>query len=138
MQDDLLKGVVAEDYLRKVQLVSEHFHGFDDDDVQTLARTMDVVTFKEGEQILQRGEPASWVGIVLEGDLDVPVARGLLPSAAVLAFLVGITCVFAPVAGSLFRLAAGRMPPAPPPVMLAAAPACSPCCLAPPAPFSFP
>ena len=77
VQDDLLKGVVAEDYLRKVQLVSEHFHGFDDDDVQTLARTMDVVTFKEGEQILQRGEPASWVGIVLEGDLDVPVAPQL-------------------------------------------------------------
>eukprot|EP00966_Prymnesium_polylepis_P168416 3893829-Prymnesium_polylepis.1 len=66
-----------EEQLRRVQTISTAFHGFDDDDIRALATSIQVVAFKRGEDILRKGESASWFGIVLQGTLDVLVNVGL-------------------------------------------------------------
>ena len=75
--------------LRSVQMVSTAFHGFDDDDVHVLATAMQVVPFKAGDQILQKGEAATWFGILLQGYLDV-----LINSSAGLVFQIRRGAIF--------------------------------------------
>ena len=65
-----------EEELRRVQTISTAFHGFDEDDIRALATSIQVVAFKRGEDILRKGESASWFGIVLQGTLDVLVNVG--------------------------------------------------------------
>lgn len=70
--------------LQRVQAVSTHFRGFDESEVRRLAAAMSVVEFKEGEKIIEKGEEASWFGILLRGtmraviseDVSFPIARG--------------------------------------------------------------
>ena len=69
--DTELDGSAGAEYLNQVQSVSTYFHGFDRDDCEALATAMSIVKFEKGDEILRKGEPASWAGIVLEGDLDV-------------------------------------------------------------------
>ena len=53
--------------LRSVQTISTQFHGFDESEVQRLAASMTVAEFKENETVVQKGERASWFGLVLRG-----------------------------------------------------------------------
>ena len=69
-RDRMVDLAVAEDELRSVQSVSAGFHGFDDDEVALLAQRMSVVEFSDGEQILCKGEDASWFGVLLRGELE--------------------------------------------------------------------
>ena len=59
-----------EQLLVEVQAKSRYFRGFVDE-VPKLAEMLSVVSFDEGETILQRGEEGTWVGLVLSGELSV-------------------------------------------------------------------
>ena len=80
--DTSIAGAV--EALRGVQAVSRHFHGFDDYEVRVLAKAMSMVEFHEGDSILEKGETASWFGVLLSGtvhavitpDLRFPIHRG--------------------------------------------------------------
>ena len=87
-----------------MQAVSTEFHGFDAGDCDELSKSMTVVTFKQGDQarathalttnsaphqpkgdgpsasspqILSKGEAATWVGVLLRGDVEARIAPGL-------------------------------------------------------------
>ena len=60
----------VEQLLVEVQAKSRYFRGFVDE-VPMLAEMLSVVSFDEGETILQRGEEGTWVGLVLSGELEV-------------------------------------------------------------------
>ena len=64
--------------LERAQARSEFFRGFDDDELRVLADNMAVMPFREGEVIMQKGEPASWVGILLDGKLAAREGRRVL------------------------------------------------------------
>ena len=80
--DTSIAGAV--EALRGVQAVSRHFHGFDDYEVRVLAKAMSMVEFHEGDSIIEKGETASWFGVLLSGtvhaviapDLRFPIHRG--------------------------------------------------------------
>ena len=50
--------------------------GFNDEQLRLLSENMSVVPFSEGETVMQQGEPATWVGILLEGCLSATDANG--------------------------------------------------------------
>ena len=53
------------------------FRGFDEEDVAVLCTRLSITPFRAGEMIVAKGEAASWVGIILQGDLEVCVAVNL-------------------------------------------------------------
>jgi CRP-like cAMP-binding protein len=59
----------ATQLIREASRSSRFLQAFDAGDIASLATSISVVTFDEGEQILAKGEPATWVGIVLKGEL---------------------------------------------------------------------
>ena len=61
-----------------MQLVSHQFRGFDDSDVQFLSQRMELIPFRPGEMILAKGEPATWTGVVLEGQLGVLISKDII------------------------------------------------------------
>ena len=63
--------VDGESELRFVQAVSDHFRGFSEDECTTLAAAMSILTFQKGEQIIAKGEIATWFGVLLRGSLSV-------------------------------------------------------------------
>jgi hypothetical protein len=58
---------------REASRSSTFLQAFNAGDIASLAQSISVVTFDKGEQILAKGEPASWVGIVLRGELGALV-----------------------------------------------------------------
>ncbi|KAL1521224.1 hypothetical protein AB1Y20_022773 [Prymnesium parvum] len=64
--------------LARTQEVSQWFHGFARDELQTLARTLTVLEFAAGDLILQHGETASFFGLMLEGSLAPQVDGSVL------------------------------------------------------------
>eukprot|EP00966_Prymnesium_polylepis_P000816 18362-Prymnesium_polylepis.1 len=67
----------ASDALRAVQAVSQEFHGFDATDCEELSKSMTVIRFGAGDHIVSKGEPASWFGVLLEGDVEARIGPGL-------------------------------------------------------------
>eukprot|EP00965_Chrysotila_dentata_P013131 433246-Pleurochrysis_carterae.AAC.2 len=56
--------------LERAQSRSAVVNGFDETELRALARSMSVLPFAKDEMIMQKGEHASWVGIVLDGQLE--------------------------------------------------------------------
>ena len=64
----------AIEHVSRVQSISHcAFRGFDDDDVRILCTRLQLRPFRVSEMIVCKGEHASWMGIVLLGDLQVKI-----------------------------------------------------------------
>jgi CRP-like cAMP-binding protein len=59
----------AEDLLRNACFQSPFLAQMNAGDIQSLASTISIVDFQEGEQVMAKGQTATWVGIVLSGEL---------------------------------------------------------------------
>ena len=61
----------AEGLLTFVQATSSGFHGFTADEVQVIACNMSIMSFESEQTVLEKGQPGSWFGILLEGTLKL-------------------------------------------------------------------
>ena len=59
----------AEELLLRTKTHSVFFESFNDADVTHMASYLSVLSFTANQPILKKGEPASWVGIILSGEL---------------------------------------------------------------------
>ena len=63
--------------LHSVQAISSYFHGFDHHEVQRLAGAMTMAEFREDEKIMEKGEQASWFGLVLRGTVRAVITADI-------------------------------------------------------------
>lgn len=59
----------AENLLRSAREHSPFLQNMDAGDVRSLASSISIVGFEAGEQVMVKGQTATWVGIVLSGEL---------------------------------------------------------------------
>ena len=59
----------AEQLLHEAREHSPFLKELDEGDIASLAAVVSVFAFEAGEQVMAKGEPATWVGIVLSGEL---------------------------------------------------------------------
>ena len=63
--------------LQRASSHSAYFRGFEDEELRILAANMAIFHFDAGETIMQKGESASWVGVVLDGELEARDESGM-------------------------------------------------------------
>ena len=89
--------VSLEERFEMLQRASSHsvyFRGFEDEELRTLAANMAIFHFDAGETIMQKGESASWVGVVLDGELEARDESGVRLGAANVGALAGEISLF--------------------------------------------
>ena len=89
--------VSLEEHFEMLQRASSHsayFRGFEDEELRILAANMAIFHFDVGETIMQKGESASWVGVVLDGELEARGEGGVRLGAANVGSLAGEISLF--------------------------------------------
>jgi hypothetical protein len=67
--DDIASMTEAEQLMVEAQQHSPFLQRLNAGDISSLTSVINVVRVRKGEQVLCKGEPATWVGIVLSGSL---------------------------------------------------------------------
>ena len=62
--------------LSAIQAVSQDFRGFSETDLDELFPYLTFIDFREGDEVVTVGEDATWVGLLLGGQLDVVMQKG--------------------------------------------------------------
>ena len=66
--------------LDRAQSRSQIFRNFTEAELRLLAENIATLTFGPAETIMQKGEAATWVGILVDGELDAMVGEKVLGS----------------------------------------------------------
>ena len=82
-EEEEVDADTAFELLQRAQSHSLYFRGFEDEELRVLAERMNVMTFDKDDEIMQKGEPASWVGVVLDGKLEARDGRRVLGTSAI-------------------------------------------------------
>lgn len=63
----------AEGLLEHAQAKSRFLKAFNQHDIHMLAQHLSILEFEEGEIIMQKGQQATWMGILLSGELEASI-----------------------------------------------------------------
>jgi CRP-like cAMP-binding protein len=85
---------VFKETLSQVQKVGTFFHGFGDDEIDTIFPFLTHFPFQDGDLLAQKGEQASWVGVLLTGQLDAKTDDGKVLGQLKPGFIVGEMALF--------------------------------------------
>ena len=89
-----VKGEDAIELLARTQECSAYFRDFDFQQLLDLVSELTILYFKEGESVLQQGEPATFFGVILKGSLMPVVGDKPVGSARIVGDIVGEMALF--------------------------------------------